>query len=548
MAANRQVAHGLLHPETSHVRLPQQDGQRMKPPATLPPRSCQAAAFLGCAALVAAALLYCAAALAAPFWGNNDCWSNLLPIIHYRISILEQHTFPAYTSLWYGGWPQWQNPLWSFPYLPATLAWLVLPLAWGMRVVMTGHLVFALLAGRSLASHFVKGEGGRVAAAIILVSPMLPGLLAGHVEKVMAWGWLLLAFYVLSDKKRRPWQRGLGAGLCWGVMALTGANYHTLYAGALLVPLAFSLRREVSLAAFGGGATLGLLHLPGVWRLLGVSRVFTSETIATWSTDLAGLFTSMTVGLAKPLGWESWALVGLPVVYLFLRVVFLAVRDSLVKRRLAFSPQQGALLGSIVILCLMATGILYRGHLLLDSFRVAVRALPVAAAAVALFVLVSNRTNTTRGYAWLLAASALQVGLMSWTIRPPGATHSPSDPEIQQLAGVLLADGAESVWFSMNEMDEMVIPVALTERSLALPNVYYGDIGQAITMEGPYCGYSFSHLVTHAAGEQVSIELTADVQPHVVGTVPLTELQPIGQVTVYSQPYAVYRVLCEPGE
>src|SRR5215208_4851657 len=75
----------------------------------------------GVVSLILFALLYCSSALISPFWGDNDTWSNLLPIIHYRHSIL----LPFHTDLWYGGQEQWANPLWSFLYFPSTIIWLI---------------------------------------------------------------------------------------------------------------------------------------------------------------------------------------------------------------------------------------------------------------------------------------------------------------------------------------------------------------------------------------------------------------------------------------
>ena len=63
---------------------------------------------------------YCSDALRAPFFGGaeSDLLSNLLPVVHYRYSILHDGVLPLHTDLWYGGRAQWQNPLWSFFYLP----------------------------------------------------------------------------------------------------------------------------------------------------------------------------------------------------------------------------------------------------------------------------------------------------------------------------------------------------------------------------------------------------------------------------------------------
>src|SRR5688500_4153055 len=93
------------------------------------------------------AFIFCWDALIAPFWSDGDLWSNLLPVVHFRQSILVESTFPLYTTLWYGGHYQWMNPLSSFLYLPATIIWLLFPLDWGTRILMVGHLIFSLYMG-----------------------------------------------------------------------------------------------------------------------------------------------------------------------------------------------------------------------------------------------------------------------------------------------------------------------------------------------------------------------------------------------------------------
>ena len=123
-------------------------------------------------ALIAFAILYCLSALLAPFWSDNDTWSNLLPIIHYRNSILDQHSLPLFTDLWYGGRFQWANPLWSFLYFPSTLIWLIMPLDWGARIIFLGHLIFSLLIGKKLAALFLESELERISSAILLCSPI----------------------------------------------------------------------------------------------------------------------------------------------------------------------------------------------------------------------------------------------------------------------------------------------------------------------------------------------------------------------------------------
>jgi hypothetical protein len=534
-------------------------------------------AWLSISLLTVAALIYCAPALTAPFWGDEDSWSNLLPIIHYRQSILEEHTLPLYTSLWYGGRAQWQNPLWSFMYLPATLIWLSLPLDWGARVVFLGHLIFSLIVGWKLSSLFLASEVDRISAAIILTSPMLAALYPGHLEMVMAWGWLLLAIFFLLNENFPPILRGAGSGTCWAIMALAGANYHVFYAGVLLLPIMLSFKKPSIILSFMAGASVGLIHLPSVWNLIGLSRSNATRSIPHYSTDFLGILTSLASGfakpmsgesdlstdvlgivrslasgLAKPMGWESWALIGIPVVYLFVRSIFTDIRVSLIAGKSTITSQKIALLLTIITSSLLATGILYSGHHLLDTFRVPVRALSVVASATTLFVFLSLRrvsmvtpnAEPKVHFQWLLVASAVQIIIISWLIRPSGSLHSPYDPEAQNLAILLQADDAKSVWFSPEELSSMYVHVALTEFGIALPNVYYGDMDQEVPVRGPYCGYSFDHLIIPVSDTEEQIELVNDISQRYVGRIPIKNLQLISRITLNAQPYDVYRVTC----
>jgi hypothetical protein len=216
--------------------------------------------YIGIMFLIGFALLYCLPALTAPFWTGNDAWSNLLPVIHFRDSILNQHTLPLSTDLWYGGRPQWQNPLWNFLYLPSTLIWLIAPLDWGTRIVYFSHFVFALLAGRKLGSLFLSGELERVSAGLVLASPVFPALIAGHTEKILAWGWVLLSLYFLLNMNWTAAKRGFGSGLCLAVTAITGANYQAFYAGLLVLLVALSFRDKRLIGTLVAGSSVALLH------------------------------------------------------------------------------------------------------------------------------------------------------------------------------------------------------------------------------------------------------------------------------------------------
>ncbi len=510
--------------------------------------------FFGILFLSAFAFVYCLPALSAPFWTGNDAWSNLLPIIHYRDSILNQHSLPLFTDLWYGGRFQWQNPLWNFWYFPSTLTWLAAPLDWGTRIVYFSHFIFALLAGRKLGSIFLSGEIERVSASLILASPVFPALTAGQTEKILAWGWVLLSLYFLLNNKNGSAKRGLLAGVCLAVVPITGANYHALYTGLLVFLLALSFQDKRLVSALALGASVAVLHVPAILHLIGQPRGNAEQSILQLSMSFTGLWSSLAFGLAKPMGWETWAMISVPIVYLFLKTFLTKARQSiLLKQPEAFSHLDKALLAGMTLLALLATGFLYRGHHLLDAFRIPARAISFLALTVTIFVLNALAKNGRPGRVnFLLILAALQIGLISFMIRPNGSPYGPYDAEAQELADTLIIDGAKNVWISlqdlqgMSRLNDMYIQVALTRNELGLPNVYYGDMGQEIILQGDHCGYSFDHLLSTKSVVAGPLELNPDIEwSSVRSTIPVEQLLWIGQVQVHENLYQVYRVVCD---
>jgi hypothetical protein len=506
--------------------------------------------WLGIISLVLFAFFYCYSALISPFWGDNDTWSNLLPIIHYRHSILLQHTWPLHTDLWYGGRDQWANPLWSFLYLPSTIIWLIFPLDWGARIVFLGHLIFSLLAGRVLAGLFLKSEIERISAAIILTSPMLPALVAGHFEKVMSWGWILLALFFLLNRNLTSARRGLGAGICLGIVPLTGANYYTFYAAILLIPLTLSYRDLRLFYYFCIGSLIGSLHVLNVWQMAGHTRVNAKEYIERFSVNLWGSISALSIGFSKPLGWETWTPIGVLTLCLF---VWLLAKKAAAfyKTKAAISAQETSLIISTAVLLLFATGTIYWNQTWFDLFRVPARALAFVALAVTIFVLINARALIELSVAkrdrlrFILVISAFQIVVSGWFIRPQGSVHSPYEVSVQHLAQVLTADHAKSVWISMRTLSDMYIHIGLTENNLALPNVYYGDMGQDIQLTGGYCGYSFDHAIAFAPIKKPMLELNADTEwSNAKWVISLDNLVLVEQVNVNDKLVNIYRVIC----
>ena len=496
--------------------------------------------------LILLAVAYCLPALLAPFWVGNDAWSNLLPVIHFRDSILNNHSLPLYTDLWYGGRLQWANPLWSFFYIPATLIQLITPLDWGVRIVYLGHLIFILLTARKLASIFFNNEIEKIAASIILASPILPAFTAGQNEKIMSWGWVLLALYFLLNEKLTSSQRGLSSGICLGIIPLTGSNYFVVYLGLFLLPLVFSYKKNKIFVFLILGSLIGLTHVPTVLHLIGQERGNAEESIKLLSLSFTGIFTSLSIGLAKPMGWETWAPIGIPMVYLFLKSMVLKAKSFVTQKQVVVTMQQKALVLALLPLTLLATGIAYQGHHFLDLFRAPSRALPFIALGVTLYVFIEISANTSSKFRNMyLLTSALQIGILSFMIQPIGTLYGSHDPQAQYAANIFKADKADNVWISMRELNDMYIQVVFNQNGFGLPNVYYGDMGQVVKIEGNYCGYSFDHLLAPPPVDTQFIDLVADMDwSDTKGKIPLSDLTLIQQTEINGIPYNFYRVIC----
>lgn len=481
---------------------------------------------------------------------GGDAWSNLLPIIHYRDSILNHSSFPIYTDLWYGGWNQWQNPLWSFLYIPATLIWILTPLDWGTKIIYVGHLLFSILIAKKLASLFLESELERVSVAILLTSPALPAFTGGHIEKLMSWGWILLSIYFIFNQNIKQPTKGLLSGLCLGIIPLTGSNYYTLYAGILLLPLVIANNGFKNLSYFLFGSLIGLLHLPSIIHLIGQPRSNPSEWIPFFSSSLSGIFLSLGFGISNgklPIGPETWAIIGLPVLYLFMRSFSQQVQNFLGEESTEKIKIQTALCASILIFIFLATGLAYRGHHFLDTFRVPSRAIAFIAIAIIVFICISlkpyfiGKINLNKV---LLAISAIQVVIFTFLILPQPSPYIPYDSQSQGLADILRENNAKQVWISTN-LDEMYIQVVLNQNGIGLPNAYYGDMGQEVKVTGKYCGYSFDYLVTKDEPRLGYIELKSDMnisQP--IGKISLENLSFIESIMIHDQSFDIYKVVC----
>lgn len=497
-------------------------------------------------------LAYCLDALRSPFFGGLDTLSNLLPIIHYRHAILDQGTWPWYTTLWYGGRYQWMNPLWSFLYLPATIVWIALPLDLAAKVVISGHVIFSLLAGRHLAQSFLPRTDQQIFATIFLTAPLASAVQAGHLEKVMSWPWVLLGLSFLFDDTERRFRHGLFAGLCLGIIPLTGSNYYALYTsilfGALLLP---QFNRRL-LLGFLLGASVGLFHLPSILYLVGVQRGGPAWSIPRYSSSPAEMFSDLFVGLGAVGRWESQAIIGLPTLIVLLASFYYFVcRPVAVPDGTTADRGTGiALMAAGMVFGLLITGLAYRQHHLLDTFRVPSRATPFLALTILLFILLSYRcwlpASARKGITVLLALSLLHVVAVTWQVRVPGDPYWLHNSGADELAAYLRQRGAQSVWTNTS-YSNVLLNVALNLEEIHLPHVYYGDMGQTVQVQGTYCGgYTFDHVIA-AGGDRpagnIAIRQGREREPLVL--IPAARVVYLDSFQVAGEAWDIYQIRCD---
>ncbi len=506
-------------------------------------------------ALALVCIYYTFDALRAPFFGGGDLTSNLLPIIHFWRSIAIERTLPWYTNLWYGGRYQWMNPLWSFFYIPSTVIWLLFPLDWAARIVIVGHFIGSTWAGRSLASLFLDSERDRFLAALLFASPGVIGIVGGQLEKVLSWPWVLLGLRFLLDTHAKELKTGFLSGLCLGVLALTGAMYYLFYSIVLLGLITLSRRSGRLTAGFLGGSSIGLLHLPSVWYLVGSPR----DPVGL-SVSLSEAAQALFIGFRdQAMSWEkfaeSFAVVGAPIALLLIWSLCCLPRafwrrDS----RIYFLAAAGF---AAALFLLLATGVAYRGHHFLDTFRTTSRAMAFVAVVTLLGGLAFARELRAKGRVHRtiltisLALSAIQVVAVWGQLRPAGLEYwiySGAD----QVAQSLQSSGAKSVWIDVTNYRSSagetgrLLGVALNLRGIALPDWYYGNMGQSTPLNGPFCGYPFDYLLSDQSFDLAQVVELAPNCYHCAGTIrlPRGALTLEGSYAVADRQYKVYRVVC----
>jgi hypothetical protein len=446
--------------------------------------------------------------LRAPFFARNDGLSDLLPIIQYKYSILNEHALPLHTDLWYGGRAQWENPLSSILYFPVTFQYLLFPLNIATKIVYFLHFFASLIMGYWIAKQFIDKWLIQLSIGIMFTSPMVLMINNGHVEKIFSWPWVLAGLGFLFNKEMSNAKKGLFAGICLGIIPLTGSNYYAFYALILFPLLVSSFPVKKVWPYFVLGSSIGLLHLPFVAYLAQITdRGQAAFNIEINHMNLSALFKSLFLGNSQFLvvnDWESYSLIGLPFALCLLVSVFLISKRLLGRQKIENIHQILAVIfAGIVFLCI-ALGWAYRWSHLLDTFRIPSRVTPFIGLVLIVFFLLAyknipSETKVERyvkkGVEILVIFSTLQIMWYSWNLRPSGSDFWIDNPGVMELTTYLKEQKAKNVWIDPYSDTSIVLPVSLMNQNIGVINPYYGDMGQSEKITGKYCGYSFDFLL-----------------------------------------------------
>jgi hypothetical protein len=421
---------------------------------------------------------------------TRDALSNLIPPWHARHSFLSGQ-LPIYTDLWYGGRPQYQNPLWKGLYPPAWPLFIPgIPMFPAIKTILAVHYVAAGLVAYYYASRDFSPIVG-VAFGILAIVPMTE--FVGHYEKVFGWPWAILIIANLLPHRFSCPRAGylIGGGL--GAMLLAGDNYHFFYFGIFVAIMLGATKAWHQLKPLTVGGIIGLPKflfaiLPTV--LGETSRPEAGRVLSVWEigVGVVGFWidaSALTVELSTKHVFEGFAPVGIGVPILASLVVVYAY----------FRPPEswqfaaGAVISGIIGVVLATRWETLQSLPIFSTFRVSARAIVLISGATLflswLGVLWSGDRRTVVQYA------VLALVLIS-ALSGAGTFAAVENAQATQLhQGIEMADSisvsdCDSIWIE-GRYEQTSTPYKkplayeLTKRGVALQATNYGKIGQEYT-------------------------------------------------------------------
>jgi len=458
-----------------------------------------------------------------PFGG--EVLTNLLPIVEFRLAVASGD-LPIYSDMLYQkGRLYWANPL-SKVFYP--FAWPLfipgVPLAPTLKVILLVHVIAATTIAYVSAEKYLEWH---VAApfALLWILPLATHSV-GHIEKILAYPWLVLLVWLLlpDNLDEHPKRTGLIVGVAAGMIWLAGANYFFIYAALFTASVALIYAGYTFAKWSMIGGLVGLPHLlVNVVPVLvgGTNRPAPGYMSAVFevSNALMGLYlVDWIPGGASPHGHGY--VIGIPAVILALAGIASLYRHAEGSDRRWFY----AITAVATVSMGLATNAWWIYELPgTDIHRVGRRAILPLALCSLLFALFAIRQQAYRGVfdpcgidtdrlysltiAVLLLVSAVMAGIgffdMTHNERGPAMTVDIGDTDA--MASSLASAGCTSAWIaatpawnysSDNGVPSGEVGYSLMNAGIGLRAIHYGAIDQEWQVRNPDGSLAFDVLIT----------------------------------------------------
>jgi hypothetical protein len=416
---------------------------------------------------------------------GGDTLSNLIPAAYFREAL--QSGGDPFVTPWYGGMAIWENgffkgfyPPWWPLFIPGVAQALYLKILLIIHYLAAGVVTY-VSARRELQPAYA------IPLAFLFLFPM--AYFNAHISKTMAWPWVILGVWQLTPRRLDSEPRRAGAllGLSGGMMLLIANAYFAFY-----------------LAVLGGAILLATRDWEAIRMAAVVSVIIGSPKLI--SVSLAGTrdVPASTVGSSKPLvagltglplGWiqlESYAVVGIPVcIIAAITVVWAYWRPN----QFPTDWLLGCVMAVLIGLLLATKAKLIYSLPLVDTFRVAQRAvlIPALAGLLITIVFIHAMENLSTDIAvpsdqklTVILALVLILSVANAGLPPLVQQQSTTDPTIGRVVAQSVNEhGCEPAWLEINANWQSgrgpyhkQIAYGLAEHGITATATSYAKIGQ----------------------------------------------------------------------
>jgi hypothetical protein len=417
---------------------------------------------------------------------TGDGLSNLLPPLHARHSIRAGHLL-INTELWYGGRPQYLNPLWKGLYPPAWPLYIPgIPVFLALKTILGIHYVSAGLIVYYYASKDFSIPTATVFGLIAIV-PMT--LFIDHYEKVLGWPWAMFIMCNLIPSRWENQRAGYLVGGGLGAMLLAGDNYHFFYMSILIgcVFLATKAWYQFKPLLIGGLIGAPKFALSIAPTILGGANRPSNGVSVTLRELLIGTIgfwidtSAQTIQFGERV-FEGFTPVGLGIP--LAAVVIIVYEYARPSER--WKTTAGAAVAAVTGILLATRWQELQSLPIISIFRVSARAVMLVAVSALLISWIGTlRSQTWRPTAQRLLVTFLIVSVMTgvMTFSTVEGAQAQSYPQSAQIADDIVASGCDDVWIENRYQDvrvpqQNVVAYYLTKQGVSLQAVNYGKIGQ----------------------------------------------------------------------